>query len=56
MGLENLAENERKLLQLGLKYVPTEAVNVSKLFADVERLKVKLFWKAYWSLKAPMER
>ena len=52
LGVTGLTENMEKLLSLGLKFVPVQKVNRSKVEADVERLKVKLMWNAFWKWKA----
>ena len=48
LGVEGLTEDMEDLLSLGLKFVPLQRVNKSKVEADVERLKAKLMWDVYW--------
>ena len=45
-------EDMEKLLSLGLKFVPVQKVNRSKVEADVERLKVRIMWDVFWKWKA----
>ena len=52
MGVVGLTENMERLLSLGLKFVPVQKVNRSKVEADVERLKIRLMWDAFWKWKA----
>ncbi len=40
LGVTGLTVNMEKLLSLGLKFVPVQKVNRSKVEADVERLRV----------------
>ena len=48
LGVEGLTEDMEDVLSLGLKFVPLQRVNKSKVEADVERLKIKLMWDVYW--------
>ena len=48
LGVEGLTEDMEDLLSLGLKFVPVQRVSKSKVEADVERLKIKIMWDAYW--------
>ena len=48
LGVEGLTQEMENLLSLGLKFVPVQRVNKSKVEADVERLKVRMMWDVYW--------
>ena len=48
LGVEGLTTAMEEVLSLGLKFVPLQRVNKSKVEADIERLKVKLMWDVYW--------
>ena len=48
LGVEGLSADMEDVLSLGLKFVPVQKVNKSKVEADVERLKVRLMWDVYW--------
>ena len=48
LGVEGLTEDMEDLLSMGLKFVPVQKVNKSKVETDVERLKVWLMWDTYW--------
>jgi hypothetical protein len=53
-SLEVTTEME-DLLGLGLKYVPAQRINKSIVAADIERLRVRLMWTAYWKWKIEIE-
>ena len=55
--MEGLTKDMEDLLSLGLKFVPVQRVNKSKIEADIERLKVKLMWDVYWKwvAESPLE-
>ena len=57
LGVEGLTKDMEDLLSLGLKFVPVQRVNKSKVEADIERLKVKLMWDVYWKwvAESPLE-
>ena len=40
------------LLSLGLKFVPVSKVNKAKVETDIERLKTRLMWDAYWKWRS----
>ena len=48
LGVKGMTEDMEEVLSLGLKFVPVQKVNKSKVETDVERLKVRLMWDAYW--------
>ena len=48
LGVEGMTDDMEDLLSLGLKFVPVQRVNKSKVETDVERLKVRLMWDVYW--------
>ena len=49
LGVDGLTEEMEDLLSLGLKFVPVQKINKNKLEADVDRLRVRVMWNAYWS-------
>ena len=56
LGVEGLTEDMEDVLSLGLKFVPLQRVNKSKVEADVERLKIRLMWDVYWKWVSEEER
>lgn len=53
LGVQGLTEDMKRVLDLGAKFVPVQKVNLSKLFADIERLRNNLLWKICWAERAP---
>ena len=51
LGVAGLTKAMEDLLSLGLKFVPVQKIDKSKVEADVERLKVRLMWSAFWRWK-----
>jgi hypothetical protein len=51
LGVDGLTENMVKVMDLGVKFVPLQKVNLSKTFADLERLRNNLLWKVFWSMR-----
>lgn len=51
LGVEGLTDEMVKVMDLGSKFVPLQRVNLSKTFADLERLRNHLLWKVFWSMR-----
>jgi hypothetical protein len=51
LGVKGLTEKMAEVLHLGIKFVPLQRVNLSRVFADLERLRVKMLWKIWWRLR-----
>jgi hypothetical protein len=51
LGVEGLTSAMENVLDLGIKFVPLQNVNPSRLFADLERLRVKMLWRVLWGMR-----